>query len=466
MINLYPEVIEKGPRMGKLRLRSIPGMKAFASLPDRPVRGLLSVDGGNRLFAVSGSTVYEVFNDGTFTAQNGSVLANDHPVTMADNGFGFAIASGGLLYFLNGNNVVPVNFTDGSPLPVSTVTFLDQYLIVNKLNSKEVFISGLAPSFAFDPGDTAIKEGYSDNIAAVFADNEQLWLFGFETYEVWTNTGNLFPFGRIQQAVYKFGCSAPYSVAGALGYRFWLWNNAVYAAYGMNPDRISDYGIEQIIGTYGNTSNAEGWCYIDGGHIFYVLSFPTVSKTWVFDTATAPSPMGPTPIKAWHMRGYWSKGQYAQYRGRCHAVAFGGLHIVGDPTNGSLYIMDKNTYVDAGGVDLRRQRICPYITDKIRMQRYNFLTLDMDTGVGLSVPDTSLGFDPQVIMRYSGNRGKTWSNDRQASMGQIGFDNQRVIFRQLGSSRIGEAFDIVVSDPVPASFNAAYLGIGQPLEGR
>jgi hypothetical protein len=474
MINIYCEVVEKGPRTGKLRIRGIPGLKLLGTLPDLPVRGLISTDGGNRLFAVAGSTVYEVFSDGSWQAQQGTINVNASPVTIAYNGFQFAIASGGLLYILNGANgkgnpgtVTQVGFSDGSgPVQAATVDFLDQYFIVNQVNTAEIFISNLAPAGAtWDPGDTAYKEGYSDPVARVFCDNEQLWLFGFETTEIWTDTGNLFPFGRIQQAVLKFGCSAPYSVAGALGYRFWLWRGAVYAAYGLNPDRISDYGVEQAISTYGDTSNAEGWCYVDGGHLFYVLSFPSVGQTWVFDTATAPGPVGPVPLKAWHQRMYWSNGQWSQYRGRCHAFAFNS-DIVGDPLNGNFYILDKNTFTDAGGVALRRQRICPYITENMRKVRYDRLVLDMDTGVGLSVPSTALGYNPQVIMRYSGNRGKTWSNERQAPIGQLGFNNQRVAFRQLGSSYIGHTFDVVVTDPVPVAYNTAYLQIGQPEVGR
>jgi hypothetical protein len=467
MINLYCEVVEKGPRTGKLRMRGIPGMRSFASLPDQPVRGMISTDGGNNLFVVAGSTVYQVFSDGTFKQQTGNLNINASPVTIAYNGFQFAIASGGLLYLLNEGAVTPVGFNDGSgPVQAATVDFLDQYFIINMVNSAQIFISNLAPAGGtWDPGDTAFKEGYSDPIARVFCDNEQLWLFGFETTEIWTDTGNLFPFGRIQQAVLKIGCSAPFSVAGALGYRFWLWRGAVYAAYGMNPDRISDYGVEQAIAGYGDTSNAEGWCYVDGGHLFYVLSFPSVGQTWVFDTATAPGPVGPVPVKAWHQRMLWNNGVYQQYRGRAHAFAFNS-DIVGDPINGNLYVLDKGTYTDAGGVALRRQRVCPYITENMRKERYNRLVLDMDTGVGLPVTSAALGFDPQVIMRYSINRGKTWGNERQTSMGKLGYNNQRVAFRQLGSSYIGHTFDVVVTDPVPVSFNTAYLQMGQPEASR
>ena len=472
MWNFYCEVIEKGPRTGKLRIRQIPGMKTFITLPDQPVRGTFSVDGGNRLFAVAGSSVFEVFSDRTSQRQTGDIALSSHPVTICSNGFQIAIASGGLGYLVNGTApgqpgvILPISFTDGTPLQAATIDFLDQYFIANTVNSKQVFVSNLAPAGAtWDPGDTAIKEGYADNIARVFCDNEQLWLFGFETTEVWTDTGQLFPFGRIQGAVLKFGCSAPYSVAGALGYRFWFWNGAVYGAYGLNPDRISDYGVEQEIKKYPVTSDAEGWCQVVGGHIFYVLNFPTAGRTWVYDTATAPGPVGPVPLKAWHRRGFWKNGKYSIYRGRTYAKAF-GLDLVGDPQSGNIYQLDDATYTDAEGGILRRQRTCPYISANMRNERYNRLMLDCDTGVGLPLAPGTIGADPQVIMRYSKNRGKTYSNERQASMGPIGQDDTRVIFNQLGSARIGMVFDVVVTDPVPSVFNAAYLSIGQPEVGR
>ena len=100
------------------------------------------------------------------------------------------------------------------------------------------------------------------------------------------------------------------------------------------------------------------------------------------------------------------------------------------------------------------------------MLRHNRLTVDVDTGVGLSVAADQPGYDPQMIMRYSDDRGKTWSNERQASMGMLGMDKTRVIYRQNGSSRLGKAYEIVVSDPVPVSINGAYLELGTRETGR
>lgn len=425
------------------------------------MRGLLEIDGGNRLFAIMGASVFEVFADGTFVEQIGNINVNAHPVTWCSNGFQLAIASGGLGYIVDGGSpagtVSPILFTDGTPLRAATITFLDNYFIANEVDSKRVFISNLAPDGAiWDPADVKIKEGYPDNVATVFADNEQLWVFGNDkSTEVWAPSSDNFPFERINGAVLKFPTTAPYSVAGALGHRAWLNGCVVYAAYGLDPQRISDYGVEEAIKTYGDTSNAEAFAYVLGGHIFYFLIFPSVGKVWVYDAST----------KAWHERGLWSAGRYQQYRGRCYARAF-GKDLVGDPTTGIIWELNANTYTDAGGEILRRQITAPYLTNQNRNIRYSQFTLDCPTGVGLDVGPDSPGYDPQVIFKYSDDRGQTYSNERQASLGRIGETKTRVIFNNNGSARIGKTFDCVVSDPVPWTINGAYLRTSGPEVGR
>ena len=460
MWNQYCGLVEKGPRTGKYRLQGIPGLPDFATLPDNPVRGLLSIDGGNRLFAVSGSSVFEVFGDGTYSQLTGAVANGPHPVTMAANGFEIAIASAGLLFMALGaivgpGTVVPQNFTDGTPIKAGTVDLLDNYFIADIVDSKQIFISNLAPNGAiWDPGDTAFKEGYADNIARVFCDNEQLWLFGFETTEPWTDTGALFPFSRIQDTVLKIGCTAPYSVAGALGIRFWLFQGVVYSAYGIQPERVSDYGVEAAIKSYGNTSDAEAWCQVDGGHLFYCLSFPSSNVTWVYDYS----------IKAWHQRGFFAAGAFNRYRPRVYAKAF-SKDLVGDYQSGKIYQLDPKTYTDAGGVPLVRDRICPYVTAGNANISYPQLEIDMRTGVGLPVAPDQPGFDPQLMMRYSDDRGRTFNNWRTASVGLAGDYERRVIYNQNGASWIGKTFQTRFTEPCPYQVNGAYLRTSAPGDG-
>ena len=72
------------------------------------------------------------------------------------------------------------------------------------------------------------------------------------------------------------------------------------------------FGVLALISLSLGIINLFPFLPLDGGHIFYVLSFPTPAKTWVYDLS----------IKAWHERGYWTRGKYDRYRGRVYAHAF------------------------------------------------------------------------------------------------------------------------------------------------
>lgn len=454
-INFYMETIERGPRTGKPRLRQIPGLEFFKSLPPGPIQALWP--GVGRLFAVSAGQLWEIFQDATPSVSYGNVGNGPQPALIEANGAQLLVSSNGNVYISNGGPVLPVSLTDGTPLIASSIAFLDQYFIAGELNTNKVRISNLADGNIWDVGEVAEKEAYSDHIVRVWVDQpggELLWLFSNDTYEVWQDTGGLFPFQRIQGAVFSVGCDSPFSVAGAKGFRFWLWHGVIYGASGLPFERVSDYGVEQAIKGYSyfDQTNAEAWCYIEGGHLFYAISFIEAGVTWVFDSA----------MKSWAKRSLWKNGQWQRYRPRVYAKQWGN-HYVGDYASGTIWKMSPNVFTDAEGLPLRRTRVAPYITDEMKNQRYNRLTLDMDTGVGLNVDVSQLGYDPQVMMRYSTDRGKTWSDWRQESAGKIGETLRRVFFTQMGSSRIGLTVEISMDAPVGASINTAYIEIGRGI---
>jgi hypothetical protein len=468
--NLYPEPIEKGPLQGQNRLRGIPGMTPFGpTLVGGPIRALWSNE--TELFAIAGGQMWQVFDPSWEAVVGGAPVPplfiglipnGTNPAIVQTNGFQLGIASAGQAFIDPGGGVglLPIVDTTGAPVNLATLAVLDNYLIGNVANTKQIFLSNLAPDGGtWDPADTAIKEGYPDNIKRVWVDNEELWLFGDETTEVWIDTGGLFPFSRIPGAVFPIGTDSAWAVAGTNGYRFWPWRGQIYMAFGLQPQRISDFGVEEAIKTYSlfDQQNAEAFAWRDGGHIFYAISYPNAGRTWVFDMST----------QMWHERLYYSNGQYGRYRGRVYAYAF-GKHLVGDYATGQIYQLDPLQYYDAPpianptgqGVTLRRRRVAHYINDSLKNIRYNRLTLDMDTGVGISGPTGTLGVAPQVTMRFSLDRGKNWSYERRQSLGQIGQDSTRVFWTQLGASRLGVTAEIVVDDPVPVSINGALIDVG------
>ena len=60
------------------------------------------------------------------------------------------------------------------------------------------------------------------------------------------------------------------------------------------------------------------------------------------------------------------------------------------------------------------------------------------------------------MLRWSDNRGKTWSNQHIANCGFAGQFNTRVIFRRLGRSRY-RVYELVVTDPIKWTLLDAYL---------
>lgn len=64
--------------------------------------------------------------------------------------------------------------------------------------------------------------------------------------------------------------------------------------------------------------------------------------------------------------------------------------------------------------------------------------------------------DPEIMLRWSDDGGKTWSNERIMSCGQAGNFKTRTIARRLGRSR-DRIYEVSASDPIPWRIVDAYL---------
>ena len=64
--------------------------------------------------------------------------------------------------------------------------------------------------------------------------------------------------------------------------------------------------------------------------------------------------------------------------------------------------------------------------------------------------------DPVVMIRWSNDGGRTWSEEYQRSMGKTGEYNKRIIKRGTGAAR-NRVFEVSGSASVITVINAAYL---------
>jgi hypothetical protein len=203
---------------------------------------------------------------------------------------------------------------------------------------------------------------------------------------------------------------------------------------GYVPTRISTHAVEQTL-LNKNIDNAIAWTYQQEGHECYVVSFPTLDLTWVYDVSTG----------MWH-KWLWidNTNTYHRHRGNCAAL-FQGKVYVGDYENGIIYLLDPSNFTD-NGQEIRRLRRAPHLVTDLQRQYLDELQIQFQPGVG---NQSDPGQTPQAMLRWSNDGGSTWSNEHWTSIGAVGLYKNRAIWRRLGWSR-DRVFEVVVTDPINA----------------
>ena len=144
----------------------------------------------------------------------------------------------------------------------------------------------------------------------------------------------------------------------------------------------------------------------------------------------------------WHERGWYnttdSNVEHIRYATHCY---FDGKHFVGDWENQKLYLLDPTAETD-DSAPILRERTTPCISPQASRLIFDSFVLVCQVGQDDNTK-------PQVMLDWSDDKGKTWSNDRiidiSNDIGAIGEYEKRVIFRRLGQST-GRVFRVRMSD--------------------
>ena len=391
---------------------------------------------GPRLVKITSAGV--ISNVGTLTTSTGNV-------SLSSNINHLMVVDGTKGWTWDGATFAEISDEDFADT-ATMCTFMDGYSIINKAGFGTFQISSLNDSTAWVGADVATAEANPDNITALIATHKELWLFGPQTTEIWYNSGNAdFPFEPSRSGVIEWGIHAPFSLAKADDSLFWLSQNnegglIVLSARGFSPVAISTRDIDWEISQLATTTDAVGWTYQQAGHTFYVLTFPTSDRTFVYDLASS----------MWHRRKSSGIGRW-----RAMGSLFtGAKHYCGDYNTNNIYEVDLNTYHENGAVleAVRRTQIIHKDRQRLRINR---IELDIETGVGLV---SGQGVDPQIMTRYSKDGGHTWSGEKWRSLGKMGDYDKRVFWNQCGVGR-DWVFEFVVTDPVKVSTSGGYADI-------
>jgi hypothetical protein len=377
----------------------------------------------------------------TLTFGTGSGTTGTYPISASQT------VTSRTMYALN---FTTLPSTDGAFSGGNTVDIVDNYFVYNRPSSQQWAasnpLSPITPALSFSS-----KDGSPDNLVSLIVDHREVYLLGETSSEVWVDVGSFpFPFQRIPGTSTQHGIAAKFSVS-RLGnsFAYVSRNNRGQAQImmmnGYVPTRISTHAVEQtLLNQY--IDDAISWTYQQEGHECYVVSFPTLDLTWVYDISTT----------MWHK---WlsidTTNTYHRHRGNCSAV-FNGKVYVGDFDNGIIYLLDPNNYTDNGG-EIRRLRRAPHIVTDLQREYLEELQIQFQPGVG---NQSDPGQIPQAMLRWSNDGGSTWSNEHWTSIGAVGLYKNRAIWRRLGWAR-DRVFEVVVTDPVNAVIISSNLKASQ-----
>ena len=437
-VNFYPEL---GGYQGKnvMALYGTPGLEQFVNLGGYPVRGSHVVN--DIMYVVTGSTLKSVNGAGVDTVL-GTLNTTTGFISMANNGAQIMIVDGDYGYIYTIATTAFEQITDPDFPGADTVTFLDGYFIFNVPGTGSFMLTALYDGFDIDALDIKTAESNPDNLVAVLADHRELWAFGVKTIEVFYNDGvSTPPMARMNGVSIEKGLAAVGCVTKFDNSIAWLTNERhgglqIVRADGYNAVRISTDAIDYAISTYSTVGDAFCYSYIEAGHEFLVVTFPTGNQTWVYDANT----------KLWHERSSYGVGRH---RGAVYA-RFIGDHMVGDYETGKIYRMKMDVYDDDGD-PIEHIRRAPVIDSEERLITFSMLQVKFEAGTGLT---SGQGSDPVALLKWSDDGGKVFGNWHSKAIGKKGNYRDRAIWRRMGQSR-ERIYEVKVTDPVKVVITGA-----------
>lgn len=428
-INLVPERAERGGTRTLTKMSRRAGLKSFGTAGTGTLRGARRFKGV--LYVVADTTLYSVASDATATAL-GTVTGSGR-VSMTNNETQLVISNMAGEGATSGWTYTPASATfaqiASANFPGGVLTYLDGYVIGTVPGTSDYGISALDDATSWSALDRKTCESATDGLLAVVADHGELLCLGESSIEVHHNTGNLtFPLERL--TTIERGIASEFAWGQTDNGFFFLGDDGImYRLNQWTPVRISTRPIEQWI--EGETrSEAFSMAYSRKGHSFVFLSFPN-GKTHAFDTST----------------GLWARWQsfgLERWRANCYVFAH-GKHLIGDMTNGTIWELSETTYTE-GSQPLVAERTSQYINangEWVSMEEFEPL---VDAGVGLT---SGQGSDPLLLVSYTDDGGRTFSNPREGRIGRRGEYTNRVRYHGLGAFNQSRAMRLRYSEPTP-----------------
>jgi hypothetical protein len=306
--------------------------------------------------------------------------------------------------------------------------YIDGYFIIIQYGTGKFYITANRNPASINALDFASAERVPDNLVTGIVDHGEVVLFGTESFEVFYNSGaSDFPLTSVSSGAGEFGCPYPYGPQKKDNSIFFPSHDGkVIRLSGYQPQVVSTPVVEQAM-QRATDRNFIGITWDEPGHSFYGIK--SADFAFVYDISTG----------LWHERA--SHG-HDSWRWNCAALAYGHW-IIGDDESDSLGKLSGDVFTEFGDV-LRAEATSPPVGEDNKRIAHSRVELVFEQGVGLIVGQ---GSDPQVMLQFSDDGGRTWSNEHWRSLGAYGRFKTRTVWHRMGMSR-DRIYRYSITDPV------------------
>lgn len=436
-INWIP-IIPKAASVNDRALLDRDGLTSFATLSGQH-RGAIDFNGV--YITLNGNTLSSIDTSGTVTTLG--TVTGSGPVSIAKNDdFVVFVTNLGDGFYYNGTSVLQITDTDYTDLKATTVAFVDGYFVFTSFNGKQFFLSALNDPSSFSALDRSTAEERPDLIVAAYVHNNLLHILGTETIEKYNNRGGgvSFPFQRINQASNTVGCYSKYTPIEFTNSFAFIGGGKnegaqVFLVTGSQPQKISTPAIDTELQKFNDSELAGAISFVwekNGQNLigFTIASDRITDRTFCYNLSS----------------GEWFEMKSKQTAFRVRSVVrIYNKYLVGDDANRVGYF-DSLAHTDYGDTIFREKASQPFIKDEGAEYRVGKIEAWFQAGTGDATTN------PQVMMQFSDDLGRTWSNERWAGIGKVGQYGKRAQWRKQGLVTRNRVYRFKASAPFEFNF--------------
>lgn len=436
--NLRPYVSES-PAYSATSLRSTDGIRSEVTTIYKTSRG--AIESGGIPYFVQGNQLISLDSLGAVTAYG--TIAGSGRVSMAASQtlIWIVVPDGNSYHFNISTGTLTLNVDGGFLGPAIAVAFKDSFFF---FCTNTIIFNANLDGITFTPTDFGTAEVNPDIIQTILELNGQFYALGTETIQPYQSVGGSgFPLATLNTATVNRGLASRFGVVKANNTFYFMGGGdqqevSIWAFTGNSAIKVSTPAIDHFMQELGDAEiqGVFAWSYQTEGEEF--IGFTFANRTFVYQVE-ASKKMG---------RHIWHERSTSGTRWRVNTVvrAYNRIYV-GDERTEVIGIIDPSIFTEYGDTVEREFTTQPF-SFKGAPAFASEYEMVMTTGVG-----NASSTNPVVNHSYSEN-GVNFTPSISRSMGLIGEYGHRVVWRRMGRISRDRVLKFQTNEPVETTFFA------------